>query len=312
MDQPRGNGDAGIRGTAKRAEGVALPLDNVSMTLPLSSALKLDRARELIAVLKRESEAYVASGAISLDPIQRSDEPTPTWDVYLRISSPPPQAWSPIIGDVLHNARSALDTFAFDVITTRVRSLTQKEHRKIFFPIVDDPRDFDSCNWHRGLPLPPGLVTAFRWAQPWRDAEPAVADGIITPGQLTESVKYQPLRWLRDLNNHDKHQAIHTAIALLDIPWAVVPGGAGEWNVPASRPFDDGDPVGVFRVTGSTTGPPTFDGSSVVTLPIHDIEPSAVESIADQLERMCSAVETAIYFVNICLDKQDRGEPVGP
>jgi hypothetical protein len=282
------------------------------MTLPPSSTLKLNRARQLITELTRETDAYIESGAVRLDPILRLREPTPTWDIYLRHSSAAPMTWGPVIGDVLHNARSALDTFAFDVITTRTPSLTEKERRKIAFPIVDDPREFDTCHWQRGLPLSPGLVTAFRWAQPWRDMELAVTGGIITAVQLANHVKYRPLRWLRDLNNQDKHRTIHTAIGALEFPWALLSDGTGAWINTAKRPLADGDLVGTFRVTEAMSSPPAFDGRRVVTLPIPDIDPSAIAAVGDELERMCSAVETAAFFVEDCLAKQDSGVAVGP
>jgi len=257
--------------------------------------LKLDRARSLIAELTSETDDYLKTSGVGLDDRLQLTEASPTWDIYLRLPSAIPPRWSPIIGDVLHNARSALDTYAFAVITEAMPDLTGDEHRKVMFPITDDPAEFDRGDWQRRLALPEQIVRGFRWAQPWADVEQAVAEGVTTEAELRQAVLMTPLRWLRELNNVDKHRTIHVAIAALDLQWAMLDGGSGEW-ITSQRSSKDGDLVGTFRIVEPGPTPPIFDGTIVVTMPLPGVSPPTTQPLGGQLGSMCSAVDRAIML----------------
>lgn len=98
---------------------------------------KFARSRNLLAELSGEVETFMASGAYR---IEETVEPDGDRTFRARISSEPPVAWSVLIGDIVHNARSALDHLAWALVTKN--GATPDEHT--YFPITDQETGYGS------------------------------------------------------------------------------------------------------------------------------------------------------------------------
>lgn len=76
--------------------------------------LKIERARRHISELTTEVEAFLAAGPFeifSVDDLENGQR-----DYKVRVKTSVPEQWSLIIGDVIHNARSALDLLMVEVV----------------------------------------------------------------------------------------------------------------------------------------------------------------------------------------------------
>jgi hypothetical protein len=126
---------------------------------PSSFDLKIARAREHLEVLKKEIVAFIKSDAH----VVRLDEHSDNVRLIFGLDAPPPARLSVLIGDVVHNARSALDHLANDL----VRADGNTPHSRCAFPVFDTKVGFEK----HGLPLIAGMnpdaLCAIRWLQPY-------------------------------------------------------------------------------------------------------------------------------------------------
>lgn len=166
---------------------------------------KIDRADEHFRALDALVGAYLHSDPYRVVGEERVDKAQWHYDVFLEVDSyPPDEVWGPIIGDVVHNLRSALDHLAWQLALPIARS----EHpRKIAFPIFlilpkrDDPasskraKDLARMLCH----LRPDCHAAIEAVQPGVDA-------------------IHPLWLLHALWNTDKHRTLHTTGFILGKP----------------------------------------------------------------------------------------------
>jgi hypothetical protein len=82
--------------------------------------LKMRRAQQLITQLDGEVLQYIDEGKARIDS-RRDAVATNQWSLYFMMPEPPDPLWSTVVGDVLHNCRSALDIYAYQAITSRVK-----------------------------------------------------------------------------------------------------------------------------------------------------------------------------------------------
>jgi hypothetical protein len=107
-----------------------------------------------------------------------------------------PEAWrlksGLIIGDIVHNLRSALDYLFWQLYSAHIRvPETSSEARRVQFPI-DDRYEWFAKRRERFSEIPYSLWSVVEAAQPYERLNPATS----------------PLRILRDLSNRDKHQIL--------------------------------------------------------------------------------------------------------
>ncbi|WP_157519641.1 hypothetical protein [Modestobacter sp. Leaf380] len=157
--------------------------------------LKLVRARVLVSSLLEEIDRVLTT------PTQGSATPNPdgTFSAYYRPAAEPTPVMSLVLGEFAHNARSALD----NVVTSLVVSSggTPKSNHK--FPV------FKTETAWRG-----------KVATPWPGAGPLAGlsqedfDLIeaVQPFHADEPDRH-PLALLAQINNADKHQMLHAAMA---------------------------------------------------------------------------------------------------
>jgi hypothetical protein len=96
---------------------------------------KIERAREHLAEFDRELNTFIADSPYT---IRVHTDPDQTQHVILESQKPIPIRWSTIVGDVIHNARSALD-----LLVTYLASLETKVVENLGFPIRRHRADFE-------------------------------------------------------------------------------------------------------------------------------------------------------------------------
>jgi hypothetical protein len=108
---------------------------------------------------------------------------------------PPDEVWGPIIGDAVHNLRSALDHLAWQLAVPSARATTP---RRIEFPIfLDDPatdREIRGALTKKLNCLRPESQAIIDGAQPYKTGD-----------------RHHPLWLLQTLWNTDKHRTLHTS-----------------------------------------------------------------------------------------------------
>jgi len=164
--------------------------------------LKLARAKKHLNELQRKVDAFVNRKPYTLF---RHDDPEHGRYIYRgKIVRMPPETWGPIIGDAVHNMRSAIDCLAWALCT--------KPSRVTAFPIFTSPpkeerskRRFDDMIRH----IPPDAQEIIKELQPYNYGDLA---------------KLYPLAVLQWLSNTDKHQVLVAVGTLINAPTKVIPG----------------------------------------------------------------------------------------
>src|SRR4051812_23942073 len=98
--------------------------------------LKLDRAQTHIDVLRDKTSAFrerkPAPFGFRTETTTKADELV-EYVLYAVVREEPPRSLGPVIGDVLHNLRSALDHLVYELSTARARRSSNTQ-----FPIFTD------------------------------------------------------------------------------------------------------------------------------------------------------------------------------
>jgi hypothetical protein len=247
-------------------------------------------AKEKIRWAKKHLKVFdeVSKGFLKRDPFGFTRHFDPKgFNQVLRLAireSPPPDL--PLIaGDILRNARSALDNAVYGLAVENCPTLTDTERGRLQFPIVRDPSEFkEQKRRRRLLGVPAKQRTEIHRLQPYHGGWPQVW-----------------LRVLSDLDNTDKHRSVHVVASA--VQWAGLGGVDGhdinvEW---APDPFLK--EAGAKIVTLSLDPPKAYVEVEFAPEWILAIEngqiPGAqvVESGYDLLEHIVSAVEEAIRYL---------------
>lgn len=119
------------------------------------------------------------------------DDPT-VWMKWWLEKAPAalPLSFAALLGDAIQNLRAALEYSAWAAASSVAR---ESKPLKVSFPIIDDPRKYESWVRKRTGWFSEATFRVLEWAQPFQ------ADG----NQL------HPLRILRTLSNTDKHKLLH-------------------------------------------------------------------------------------------------------
>jgi hypothetical protein len=159
-----------------------------------ASRSKIARAQKHIQELQDEIAEYIASSPVSIktEPFEMAGKHGFKFRTEFR---GPPQHLSPIIGDIFHNLRSALDLAACECVRANGNS-----DANVYFPFCDDP-DFlpdmiKKRNLHRASQSIVDYIASLR---PYKG------------GNIG-------LRAIHDLNVRDKHAAIIPALVNIGGP----------------------------------------------------------------------------------------------
>lgn len=114
-----------------------------------------------------------------------------------------PIEWGLVLGDIVHNYRSALDCIAWALVELGSRPpyiLTEEEQRRVYFPTCSTKREFDKTRRRRLPGVGKTEVEIVRAYQPYK------------AGRWLRDT--HPFAVLRELSNSDKHRAVQPVLAV--------------------------------------------------------------------------------------------------
>jgi hypothetical protein len=249
--------------------------------------IKLARAEEHLAALSGEVADYLDQEPARIT-VDRQGE---VYELRLRVDVPPPVRWSAVLGDVLHNVRSALDSLVFALLVTSGTSVTPKQEHSIAFPIALTDDKYKGLRWHRGL-ASEDVRRAFRGVQPFAQVEGLQG---LSSGQVAASIAHHPLIVLQRLSNADKHRTLHPTLCALDVMYVALPNGVtSQWQPGDVWPWLDGSTVAKVTFSEPLREPPEFGWKFAVAL-AEDAEPLRAPPMVDQMRSLLGEVEHVVY-----------------
>jgi len=161
---------------------------------------KLARADEHFDLLEREIDAFLAgeSEPVTLS-IPYLDTDSGYHVVYAIVEHEPPLRFGVVVGDIVHNARSALDHLVWQLVILN----GGRPGRDHSFPIADHPNDFSAQAAKRLDGVAPRHRAIIESVQPY---------------QGSNGPENTYLALLSRLSNVDKHQVVHATLAVLQDP----------------------------------------------------------------------------------------------
>jgi hypothetical protein len=209
---------------------------------------KVERAREHLKTLYKEIDAFIESEPHEI--VSEFDAETLTRIVRLRVLREPDEtAWAVLLGDFLHNLRSALDHLVWQLVLLNgaepgahnqfpisSRRDTYWRAKKDGAPSVRDHRLRGVAEAHRRV---------IDEVQPYRRGADAQKD---------------PLAILRQLSNVDKHQVLHAALIAVVEPNPDAFAAEGDERGVAEFEFNSG---------------PLEDGAEVLRIRVRSDNPNA-------------------------------------
>ncbi|GEM_PF-1319005 len=206
---------------------------------------KLKRADEHLDALYAQITAFVDDQPYGMFP----DFDPHAGEHLLRVDvrRQTPIEWSVLVGDFLHNARSALDHLTWQLVRYGPKGLPDKEgtRRQVRFPIALTDGDFDGMVVLQYLGEE--VVRALRDIQPYTRGDRAKA-------------RFHPLATLDGLWNTDKHRLLHTSTATTgdESPEITIDGPSelpGVWaDYLVNAPVEQGTPIMKFRISPLVVG----------------------------------------------------------
>jgi len=251
--------------------------------------IKIERASELIELLDREIEAYFSNTPPIVE--TRRGELLNTFSVILVDLTPIPERWSAIVGDVIHNLRSALDSIMFSIITYRSLQENRKiDESQIYFPIVVSSeelrsRQYKKARWHQKLGDEELFQVLDEFMPYYGDLRPELSDQ-----EIENATRYSSIKVLQRLSNDDKHRTINVLMCGTDLLWYGLPPGAQSTeSLLQPNPLQIGE---LFRtqITGlESEFMPVFKADFKVGLEF-DIHPSLVQGVSQRLHGLLRRV----------------------
>lgn len=221
--------------------------------------VKLNRASRHIEDLDKHVHDFMRRNPYA---VVSESGPRPNETTYrLRVVHAIPIEFGAIVGDCLHNLRSALDCAAFELARRYVgRGLTEAEERACEFPIRDLPSRLDAffrdrCRLHL---YGPRERRAIAGVQPgWRH-DHAMRLKVPDLGTRQDDVKWDELWLLNRLSNIDKHRRLHIAAWWPDLTYWTSDDServSARWTY-GRPPFENGDVLGRLLVDEPDAAPP--------------------------------------------------------
>jgi hypothetical protein len=186
-----------------------------------SADAKMIRAHENIEGIAREINEWCASIGVKMYLKTAPDIPSP-WLVVHATDYIPPIRLSILIGECVHNMRSAIDNLVCGLALTLKPTC---KCRDLAFPLFKDQAEWDEKADKPLKGIPPTPREAIRRLQPWADT--------VTPN---------PLTILNKLSNIDKHRACNFTLAYgRDVAFRVHCNNGAILDVSVKEPLYLGD-----------------------------------------------------------------------
>lgn len=142
------------------------------------------------------------------------DQVTGTVGVRLHSDAEPPLSLGAIMGDVLHNLRSALDSVAW--AACQRAGVTASQERGVYFPIGTDPATWPALSRTQLPNVSAEHLEVFRRFQPWYWDEQAREVGVEVE---TSTAHRHPLARLHELAKVDRHRVTLPILAAEGHTW---------------------------------------------------------------------------------------------
>jgi hypothetical protein len=232
---------------------------------------KLDHADGHLARLRHVCDEYRARRPfyVEAEPTDRADEVQYRLHYEVEI----PKVVPLIVGDILHNLRSALDSLVLGLIERDLnRKLSADEEKACQFPIFTEPKKFDEFFDHklRNALTSSDLRDAMRSVQPFYHDEWAVKQGYIGAARYADNAEYDSLCTLNKMSNIDKHRRVAVTLLWPEYAgWGSDTGLDQRWR-PGNGEFTDGAIVGY--ISGDVRPTPQLDYE--FNLALHDLVPT--------------------------------------
>ena len=167
------------------------------MSLDLTSVeAKIRRAETHLQAYRRELMLWRDRNPYSISK-ERNEDFTRFYVVLQVTESPNLEDWTLIIGDCIHNLRSALEHLVYAIAVHESGQNPPPKEDRLAFPIVDKPTDFKEAS-RRIATLSDDVRAAIESVQPYNRTHP-----IVPP----------PLTLLREFEKTDKHKLLRLAFA---------------------------------------------------------------------------------------------------
>jgi hypothetical protein len=202
------------------------------------AGVHIDRVREELDTMARNPP-----WSVEPEPGRRVNETA----YRLRVTSSAPVDLITVVGDAVHNMRSALDTIAYALAVDHLgQALTDAQERVTQFPICQDAAKFEAFFTERGRAqlYGPQQQLALRCVQPFALTEEAARHGVIRTSTPEEDRDSDAIYRLHQISNIDKHRRLPLLAWFPDIVyWAGSEGQSYRWQ-PVAREFRDGTVLG--------------------------------------------------------------------
>jgi hypothetical protein len=168
----------------------------------------------------------------------REIEPGHKFEQAVYTTVPVPSAVKTLAGDAIHNLRSSLDSFVYELARRNHPEMTDAQERATEFPICKDPQSFERfflASRHRIGLFSDRDKLALRSVQPFAFGEEAEAVGVERGDDSYDvDFRHNEVSRLHAISNLDKHRRL---VKLEWIPsivwwdgddpdWGWIPGGA--------------------------------------------------------------------------------------
>lgn len=253
------------------------------MSDPLASAKgKVRWAKDHLKVFDKDCERFLEK-----EPFRFYRECGPqAYEQIFRFKprATPPSDLSLLAGDILHNARSALDHAVYGLSLDHAPTLSDSERRSLQFPIVRDVTEFKQQKGRgRLMGVPAKQRTQIQRLQPYHSGWPNVW-----------------LEVLSRLNNTDKHRFIHVVAGA--VGWAAHSrDGTSVGHEPVltwpKNPYLTESNAEIVRISFAPPKPNVyveFSPSWVLAIEAGQIPIGPIDSAYDTLEHIVAAVDEVL------------------
>ncbi|MDU0315267.1 hypothetical protein RKE38_16325 [Phycicoccus sp. M110.8] len=212
---------------------------------------------------------------------------------------PPPVAISLVLGDIVHNLRSALDSLLLSIVSYDLgRQLTEDEERQCQWPICATPAEFERFfeGKARRQIFSTRMQGCLRYVQPFYWLEQAQKVGSATSSDLSweSEAATDSLYVLQRLSNLDKHRRLTVTAVWPSLLYWINEAGSEprvDWRYLKPPPWSDGDVIGRMTIE-SGPSPRVVQELVLVALesPAHDHQREAHHSLTKEVDRLIDSV----------------------
>jgi hypothetical protein len=212
--------------------------------------VKVRRADQHIIEATRGLDAFAREQPWT---VEAEPGPDPRDQSYrFRVHKPVPVDLLAVLGDAVHNLRSALDAMAYALAEQHCGTLSPEQERVTRLPICSDEATFNrfldqQYNGVRPRDLYGDVqIKALRSVQPFAFATEAAAHGVGRTSDAKDDMAADPAYRLDVLWNVDKHRRLARLDWFLELIWWGGIGVGPRFHLPEGAPLSDGTVLATF------------------------------------------------------------------